>query len=393
MTLIIRQIHGEEMLEAIYALTEYAFHSSPPFQNKDEWLSIVRERKGVTCFAASEDNEIVSVVSGVDLTQNIRGKLFPVSGIWGVSTHPSARRKGLVKKSMIELLSAERDAGKVFSALYPFRESFYERMGYVSFPLGKIAKFSPAALAPLLKMDLGGKVEQMLMGPAYTPYRDYLIELRKTQHGMAVFDHGNQVSANRNNFWVVFARFDQQIEGVMLYQLKGDEATRFNFVATRFYYHTPRARYLLLNWIARHVDQADRAEIWLPPTETPELWLSDLKMKVDSTPDMPMARVLDIERMGGMEVGVGSFTVNITDPLCPWNEGFWQLESLDGKLVVAKSSQAECTLTIQGLTGLVMGTHAPECFTFRGWGNPDAAQCAVLHRLFPERIPSIHEAF
>lgn len=393
MTLNIRQIYGEEMLEAVYALTQYAFHSSPPFQNKEEWLSVVRERKGVTCFAASENDEIVSIVSGVDLTQNIRGKLFPVSGIWGVSTHPSARRKGLVKKSLTELLSAERDAGKVFSALYPFRESFYERMGYVSFPLGKVAKFSTATLAPLLKMEHSGKVEQELIGPAYTAYRDYLIELRKTQHGMAVFDHGNQASANRNNFWVVFTLFDQQIEGVMLYQLKGDEATRFNFFATRFYYHTPRARYLLLDWIARHVDQADRVEIWLPPTETPELWLSDLKMKVESTPDMPMARILDIEQMGGMEVGEGNFTIKVTDPLCPWNEGAWQLQSQDGKLVVSTASQADLTLTIQGLTGLIMGTHEPECFPFREWGRPNTEQCAALRRLFPGRMPFIHEAF
>lgn len=393
MTITIQQIFGEQMLEAVYALTQYAFHSSPPFQDKEEWLSVVRERKGVTCFAAREEDEIVSVVSGIDLTQNIRGKLFPVSGIWGVSTHPSARRKGLVKKSLTQLLSAERDAGKVFSALYPFRESFYERMGYVSFPLGKIAKFSPAALAPLLKVESAGKAEQMLIGPGYPTYRDYLIELRKTQHGMAVFDYGNQVSANRNNTWIIFARFDQQIEGVMLYQLKGDEATRFTFVASRFYYHTTRARYLLLDWIARHVDQADRAEIWLSPAETPELWLSDLKMKVESTPDMPMARVLDIERMGGMEVGEGNITIKVTDPLCPWNEGAWQLRAQDGKLVVSKASPADLTLTIQGLTGLIMGTHAPECFSFREWGRPDAEQCAVLRRLFPGTIPHIHEAF
>ena len=393
MTLTIQRISGEEMLEAVYPLTEYAFHSSPPFTDKEVWLSIVRERKGVSCFAAREDDQIVSVVCGVDLTQNIRGKLFPVTGIWGVSTHPSARRKGLVKKSMTEMLSAERDAGKAFSALYPFRESFYERMGYVSFPLGKIAKFSPAALSPFLKLETCGKIEQMLIGPAYTAYRDYLIELRKTQHGMAVFDYGNQVSANRNNTWVAFARFNQQIEGIMLYQLKGEEATRFNFIAPRFYYSTPRARYMLLDWIARHVDQADRAEIWLPPNETPELWLSDLKMKVESTPDMPMARVLDIERMGGMEVGEGRITINVTDPLCPWNEGNWCLESKEGKLEVTKASQAECMLTIQALTGLVMGTHDPECLSFRGWAQPTPAQCTNLRRLFPKLIPHMHEAF
>lgn len=49
----------------------------------------------------------------------------------------------------------------------------------------------------------------------------------------------------------------------MLYRLLGEEVTRFNLVAHGFYYRTAQARYLMLNWIARHVDQAERVEIWL----------------------------------------------------------------------------------------------------------------------------------
>ena len=76
----------------------------------------------------------------------------------------------------------------VTSALYPFRESFYQRMGYVNFARPHVAKFTPAELAPLLKQELSGHVEWLSTADGYDAYRDYVIRLHKRTHGMAVFD-------------------------------------------------------------------------------------------------------------------------------------------------------------------------------------------------------------
>ena len=119
----------------------------------------MRGRKGVTCHAVFEDETPLSIAASTGMTQNIRGKLFPASGVWGVATSPTARRKGYCREVMGSLLNAERESGKVFTNLYPFRESFYERLGYVAFPLTKIARFTPDSLAPLLKMDFDGHIE------------------------------------------------------------------------------------------------------------------------------------------------------------------------------------------------------------------------------------------
>ena len=254
MNITVRHLQGEEMLETLYALNSYSLHPSPPYQNKDEWMGIVRGRKGVTCHATFEDETPKSIAVSTAMTQNMRGTLYPASGIWGVSTLPSARRNGYCRQTMASLLSVERDSGKVFSNLYPFRESFYERLGYVSFPLTKIAKLAPASLAPILKMETGGEIELKLIGEAYDTYREYLAEMRGRTHGMAFFDFGNRSDANRNTFWLALPKFNGNIEGMMLYRTLGEEVTKYNFVAYRFYYRTSRARYLMLNWIARHVD-------------------------------------------------------------------------------------------------------------------------------------------
>jgi predicted acetyltransferase len=347
----------------------------------------------MNCHAVFEDDRALSVVVSTPMTQNMRGKLFSASGVWGVATDPAGRRKGYCRQALAGVLSADRDSGKVFSNLYPFRESFYEKLGYVSFPLTKIAKLAPASLSPTLKMETGGEIELKLIGEAYDMYRDYLAGMRGHMHGMAFFDFGDKARASRNDIWVALAQFDGKLEGLMLYKLQGEEVSKYNFVAYRFYYQTSRARYLMLNWIARHVDQADRVEIGSPADEYPETWLADMQVKVESAIRASMCRVLDVENLGGMEVGEGSFAAQVVDPLCPWNEGAWRFEARGGKLQVEKTSKAECQLTIQGLTALIAGVHDPQDFPLRGWGDPDPALQSVMRAMFPKLSPFLHENF
>ena len=222
-------------------------------------------------------------------------------------------------------------------------------------------------------MDLDGELKLEYIGEAYDTYREYLAEMRLHRHGMAFFDFGDRAHANQNILWTALAKFDGKIEGLMLYCILGEEVTKYNFATYRFYYQTSRARYLMLNWIARHIDQADRAEIWLSDDEYPEMWLADLQVKVESAIRPAMSRVLDVEKIGGMSVGNGSFSARIIDPLCPWNEGGWRFESRDGKLDVSRTTKADCELTIQGLTALIGGIHDPQDIPLRQWGNPDEA--------------------
>jgi predicted acetyltransferase len=391
--LTIRPLQGEELLDVLYNHGMYAFHASPPFSDKEEWAKITRERKGVTYHALFEDGNAVASAASTSMTQNVRGKLFPAGGVWGVVTLPAARRKGYSRQVLASLLLAEKDAGKVFSNLYPFRESFYERLGYVTHALPIIARLSPSSLVPLLGKDHGGEVELKLIGDAFETYREYLTKLRLQVHGMAFFDMGDKMVAQQNKLWVALAKVNGEIEGLMLYNLHGEEVTKFNFGAYRFYYSTSRSKYLLLNWVARHIDQVDKVEIWLPPYEHPETWLADIQVKIESQVRAPMSRVLNVAQIGGMETGEGSFCAIIADPICPFNEGKWKFESIEGRLQVSKTDDADCELTIQGLTSLIFGTHDPQDFPLRGWGNPTPEIQSIMRLMFPPLTPFLHENF
>lgn len=389
----IRRLAGDEMLEAMYSLTSYALHASPPLTNQAEWNEIVRPRQDVTYMALFEDGAPASGAAATAMIQNVRGKLFAAHGVWGVATAPAARRNGYCRRAMAALLAAGRADGQAFSTLYPFRESFYERLGYVTFPLARIARFAPSTLEPLLARTLNGRIERCLVGDGFDAYRAYLARMRMRTHGMGFFLHGDRAAAARNRLWLAQATVGGEPVGLMLYELKGEEPTQFLLRAVRFYYETSQGRYLLLQWIARHIDQADRVELLLAPAEQPETWLADMQVKSESDIRPAMGRLLDVAQIGGMMTGPGCFTARISDPLCPWNEGVWQFEAVDGALRVSMGERPDCDLTIQGLTALVYGTHDPGDFAVRGWGNPSPAVQMAMRALFPPQIPYLHERF
>jgi predicted acetyltransferase len=389
----IRQIQRDEMLEIVYWLDSYAFHSSPPMPDKAERQEILKERVGLTHFALFEDDTPVACAADTPLIQQVRGAMYRVGGILDVVTHPAARRKGYSRRVLARTLAAIREDGRPLSCLYPFRESFYERLGYVTFPLPHKAKLTPLALQPLLEKDLGGQVDLVLFGDGYDTYRAYLRKLQRRVHGMAIFEQEQKASAQRNRYWLALAKVDGELVGMMQYDLKGEKLMEFNLRALRFYYDTSQGKYLLLAWIARHADQASQVEIWLPPFEQPETWLADMRITMEPVFLSPMGRVLDVAKIGGMYTGPGCFSARITDPLCPWNEGVWQFETRGGVLWVNPTDEADCNLSVQALAALVYGTNDPDSFAIRGWGNPSPQVQETMRIMFPPMVPYLHEFY
>jgi len=389
----VREIQGEEMLEIMHWLTGYGLNPSPPLPDKEERQEIFKKRRGATYYALFEDEEAAACAASARMIQQVRGKLYPMAGIWGVATHPAARRKGYQRQVLGELLGAIREMEQPLSCLYPFRGSFYERLGYIPFPVPRKAIFPPSVLQPIVKQDLGGEVEMTLIGDGFDIYRDYLKRHQANVHGMAIFEHGDRDRAQRNTSWLAMAKVDGEIVGVMLYDLKGEMPTKFKLRAMRFYYHTSQGKYLLLSWIAHHIDQADQVEIWLPPNAQPETWLSDLRVQMEPVFFPPMGRVLDVANIGGMVTGEGGFSARISDPICPWNEGVWRFETVDSKLTVSAGEVEDCKLDIRGLSALVYGTHDPGDFPILGWGEPGADEQGIMREMFARKVPYLHELF
>ncbi|MFH1086830.1 MAG: GNAT family N-acetyltransferase [Chloroflexota bacterium] len=391
----IRQLHGDDIFESMRLIHAYAFRPTPPLPDADDTRRMLADRDGMTFYGLFEDGCPMACAASTALTQNVRGADYATGGYCHVTTHPSARRRGYARQVLAALSAALREQGTVFSCLYPTTEIFYQRLGWVAFPVPRRSAFAPEKLLPLLERDLPGDVELLPLAEGYDAYRSYCAAHRARVHGYATFDHPDPRIVARDDRWLAFARVAGETVGVMMYDLRGEALAEYALRVGRFYYHSPVGRYLLLQWIARHVDQANRVELTLPPTEQPETWMPDLRGTMAPIHRAPNARVLNVGGLGGMRVGVGRAVVALSDALCPCNEGVWTLESVAGALRVARGGdeRTAAPLGMQALAALVyLGTDPAE-FAPRGWGAPNTAQQAALRGVFPPAVPYLHEGF
>ncbi len=238
----IRSVTGQEMLDILYRLDNYAFHPTPPFPERAEWEKHIKTRVGTKYYAFYEDDEGVAIAACPLLTQNVRGKIYKMGGFADVSTHPKARRKGYIRQVMRFAYEQLKNDGRVFSSLYPFRESFYERLGYVTFPQSRQAIFSASDLHPLFKENLEGEVELALIGEAYKAYRNFALGMQPHIHGMGVFEDPQEESAQDNRFWLLQAKMNGELIGLMRYIIKGDEMMNYTLQASRFYYRNGQGK-------------------------------------------------------------------------------------------------------------------------------------------------------
>jgi predicted acetyltransferase len=63
------------------------------------------------------------------------GKILPAYGLGSVCAFPEVRRNGLVRRLLKEHFHQAYEKGVAISGLYPFKDSFYQRLGYVSIRL------------------------------------------------------------------------------------------------------------------------------------------------------------------------------------------------------------------------------------------------------------------
>lgn len=394
-TIEIREVDGEEYLATGRAISEYAFGKSPVEPD----LETARKHRPYQAKAqnlvAFVDGDAQATLTSHEMTQNVRGAILPMGGVASVASMPAGRRRGIVRQLFERTFEAHRKQGLAVSTLYPFRDSFYERLGYTNLPMTRFLTVKPEALAPLVRMDKPGSCEQVTIAEGFDEWRSYLERYQAGHHGFALKHITNaRRLKDENRWWVAFARHEGDIVGAMTFQITGYGE---RLVASTFYTTNSIGRYQLLDWIGRHTDQVKEAVVELQPDAYPEQWFRDLGAVVRSDHEFawpgPMARVVDVSKLTGIGAGEGEVTLDVHDPLCPWNEGRFTFRAAEGKLVVEPGGGDATHITIQGLSALVFTGHDPADFPFREWGEPDTATQEALRRLFPPVIPNIHEKF
>lgn len=378
--------------------SQYAFMPSPAslddLEKKEKY-----QKENYVVGILEEGKEIASATAiSLPMTQNVRGKVMKMAGIAGVASNPESRRRGYIKQLLLNIFIHAKDNNQVISTLYPFLESFYGHFGYVTFPQDRIATFSPQGISSLINRDMSGygSVERMDIQTGFENYLKYLkTDAQPNTHGMCLkADSLFLIRKDENKSWLALAKDSKsKIIGSMTYTITGFAK---EIKVSYLLYSTPQAKYLLLQFLAKHIDQVDKIILSLKPSEYPEYWLNDLKLQIKNRKWVPsaMGRVIDVEGLEDLQVGNGSFMAKIEDEHCIWNNKAFHFSSENNKLLVYESKSYDCVLTIQGLSALIYGVHDPLDFEHKGWlKNHSSHTMKDIKSLFAPKLPYMFETF
>jgi predicted acetyltransferase len=191
----------------------------------------------------------------------LAGRRVPVGGIASIGVAPEARRQGIAR-TLLEALHTELAARRIpFAFLYPFRESFYERLGYVpttrlaelDLSAASLARFEPPARAIALdgrhRDDVARLYESVAQGRA-----GWLV--RNAAAWDARF-------CDERSHWVGLFQPDGALTGYVAFSYQGRNARGrgARIVVSDFVARTHEEARALLGFFGQQRDQVDRVEL------------------------------------------------------------------------------------------------------------------------------------
>jgi predicted acetyltransferase len=387
----IRKITKQE-LATVEQLHQYAYGYWSDQERRPDDLEFMLPDETLGLF---EKGQLQSTLSLLNLQQSVRGVLKGMGGISMVGTYPEARHKGYVKALMQAAFSEMHDRGLVVSMLEPFKESFYARFGYVpaTGPLRLKAPLQSLRTPPEGSVSNDWSFERVRGVQAKNAFLDFITEFAPSHyHGFAIRPTMPDAEWNRRNkdALIIFVKRRGTIEAVARYRIKGymtfEQPGSLEIV--EMHWRSLKARAALFSFFAQHKDQVPEIRMRLPLDTTFHYWFTDLPSFIELTTWNPwMVRVVDAEKTvaGLPATQPGQITFKLVDPLCKWNNGTFTLASERRQLKISRTqAAAETTMTIEGLSALVYGTHPVEALELAGWVKPVAsATGAKLSQWFP----------
>ncbi len=324
---------------------------------------------------AFEKGRIATTHAAWPLKMRFNGASLPVAGVTFVGTRPECRRKGYLSQVVTQHFKALHETGgPSMAVLYASQAAIYQRFGF-----GIVSTHHRYSVAPrdlvFAHADHGngpnGSLRELAddeMDLFQTLYRAFSEPRTGYLHrGAATWKSGVlwQPSADVSLYRIVYEENGTPL-GYVIYALTGRKVP-----------HGQPWQHIEINDLAWITPKAYRA-IWhhlsvaglvfevawqrVPQDDPlPHLLLEPRRLNIGAG-DGLLARVVDVA--GAMSQRrydeAGRFVFDLSDSLCPWNEGRWQLEtSPDGARVTRSSRPADLVMPVDTLSMLLFGQISP----------------------------------
>jgi predicted acetyltransferase len=364
----IRAITDEERKE-FYKISQYAFMD---WVEKDVTEQKLRWMVNDQCLAVWDKGEMVSSLVNLPLKQNVRGSIKQLSGIGNVATYPECRDKGYIRALFKEAYRDMKNRGQSVSMLQPFKESFYNKVGYVSTNRELKIKFNVSGLQHYL--DFIGKdwqIERRTDEKSQKLFMEYTSRQALNHHGMVIYDELQEgwVKGIYEDNLFIFIRYKGEIKAACRYVKKNETIT-----IKEIYWSSLESRKVIFSYFARHRNQVWIIEMYVPMGVNFFSWFYDMRnmyeFKVCEGPWM--VRIVDVlEAFDGLKLkGSGKMVWQVKDDMCAWNNGTYLFEVKAGASSFTRLDSAgkyDLIGDIKGFSSLLYGGLSLAETLDRGW--------------------------
>lgn len=309
---------------------------------------------------------------------------IPCGGVGSVAVLPEMRHRGIGREMMLWSLAEMKRRGHAMAALYPFRESYYRRLGYEV--VGQRFKLCvPQHRLPRLNVDMKVRhvapSELHLLDPCY---REFGRKVAGVNHRTAhqwkqrmgktpplIYAVGDPVQAYA---WVSF-------EGTFWEPLTVGE----------FVYSSVESHRNILGVLAGLCINRSSL-VWYEPSVGPYLTRYLDQGSVATLERPSMFRVLDVPaalQCLRPRPGVsGEFTFDVSDPQMPENVGPWRVIYDSDRVIVTRCDEAALHFDVPTFTQALLGEPSLMQLASEGWvRSDDPRQTAAAEALlYPQPV-------
>jgi predicted acetyltransferase len=368
--------------DEIPAIARLVAHSFPgPNRSAAVWEEQLRDPVqgggAETLLVAEDTGRHAASLQLYPLRQWIGGQALSIAGVGMVTVSPAHRKRGLAAQLMTRALRAARERGDSASALYPFRVSFYQKLGYGHAGMALQYQVPPSALPDSPERT---QVELLDHDNAYREALELYHRWVRAQTGQLERSERlwTQLCTAQDRALVGYRARGGALEGYALVVYRTDlpRAQRYLEV-DELVWTSLAARRGLYAWLASLGDQWEQVLLRALPSHQLVDWIREPRLPHAAAPGWglwapaatlmmgPMFRLLDLRRAWEQRqvIATPPFVIafNVVDEQLEENCGRWRLAFDDTRVTIDQQASAdvEIGLNTSTLSRLYIGSLTP----------------------------------
>lgn len=377
----------------MYAFAEHRWPGSLP-----EYIMDDIGYRRVLCVGG----EVVASCRVIPFTARLHGHKIRASGLSSVASPPEHRRRGYMRQLLKRTLAEEKEAGHALSLLWPFKYSFYQKMGWDQGGQSLRLVIPISALSVVDKPESGrylrvGPEEYHRLEPLYGKWaqaQPLAVDRWKEWWQQAVFrffeDHCRAV------IWEV----QGSVRGYMFYRISRD-AQGGTIRIVQLAALDPEAWRALWRYVYDHEAQVRFASYITTPDDPLIGYLPDaLDSQDNRSVPLPgfMARALDttalLEDLPLRGKVQGEMVLEITDPLGDQDHHCLKVVLQGGRLQIKPyRAEPEVVMGPGALAQVILGYPGVKILKWLGKVKGDPGKLSLLEEAYPPTAPILREMF